>query len=116
MPDGTQIAELRSAALRHAVREIAKFFEEIVMRNVELNLPQLAMIAGTRGLLGAGLGLLIADRIPKERRQAVGWTLVAVGALTTIPLAMQVLQKKGLKGHNGRAEALPQREAMSAAL
>jgi hypothetical protein len=87
------------------------------MKNVELNLPQLAMIAGTRGMLGAGLGLLIADRVPKQRRQAVGWTLVAIGALSTIPLAMQVLKKKGIAQNNGKAPELPARqEAMSAAL
>ena len=56
----------------------------------ELKLPELALVAGTRGLLGAGLGLLFADKLSDERRKDVAWTLIAIGALTTIPLAMLV--------------------------
>jgi len=60
------------------------------MKSVDLTIPQLAMIAGTRGLLGSGLGLLLADRIPESRRKAIGWTLFALGALSTIPLVAKV--------------------------
>ncbi len=42
------------------------------------------------GLLGAGIGLLLADKLSDDRRKGIGWTLVAVGVLTTIPLAMMV--------------------------
>jgi hypothetical protein len=35
--------------------------------------------------LGAGIGLLVSDKIPRKRRKTVGATLVGVGALTTIP-------------------------------
>ena len=56
-----------------------------------VTMPLLFMIAGTRAALGAGVGLLLADRLSAEQRRAVGWTLVAVGAITTIPLAAQVL-------------------------
>ncbi|HEV8606229.1 MAG TPA: hypothetical protein VGQ99_12725 [Tepidisphaeraceae bacterium] len=52
--------------------------------------PQLGLIAGTRAALGAGIALLLADRLTDGQRRAVGWTLVAVGALSTIPLAAQV--------------------------
>jgi hypothetical protein len=45
------------------------------------------VIAATRGLLGAGLGLLLADKLDANTRKAVGWTLAAVGALSTLPLA-----------------------------
>jgi hypothetical protein len=60
------------------------------MKNVDLTIPQLAMIAGTRGLLGSGIALLLADRIPQPRRRAIGWTLFAIGALSTIPLVAKV--------------------------
>lgn len=60
------------------------------MVRTELTLPELALIAGTRGLLGAGVGLLLADRLSAEQRRAVGWTLVGIGALSSIPLAMEV--------------------------
>jgi hypothetical protein len=61
------------------------------MRQKMVTVPELALIAGTRALLGAGVGLLLADRLGPEQRRAVGWTLVAVGALTTLPLAAEVL-------------------------
>lgn len=63
------------------------------MKKTEVTLPELALIAGTRAMLGAGIGLLLADKIPDEQRKAVGWTLTAIGALTTIPLAVNVLTK-----------------------
>src|SRR5437773_10726329 len=62
--------------------------KEIAMIATELRLPELGLVAGTRGLLGAGLGLLLSDKLSDDRRRTVGWTLVAIGALTTIPLAV----------------------------
>ena len=60
-------------------------------RQRQVTLPELALIAGTRALMGGGLGLLLADRVAPAPRKAIGWTLLAVGALSTIPLAMEVL-------------------------
>jgi len=63
------------------------------MINVQLTLPELVLIVGTRAALGAGLGLLLADCLPQGQRQAVGSSLVLIGAVTTIPLAFEVLGK-----------------------
>lgn len=63
------------------------------MRKAELTMPELGLIAGTRALLGAGLGLLFADKLNEDQRKAVGWTLFLVGALTTVPLALNVFGK-----------------------
>jgi hypothetical protein len=63
------------------------------MREAQVTIPELAMIAGTRAALGAGLGLLLADRLSDGQRKAVGWTLLLIGAATTIPLALEVLGK-----------------------
>jgi hypothetical protein len=60
------------------------------MREARITLPELALIAGTRAALGAGLGLLLVDRLPEGQRRAVGWTLLLVGALSTVPLAFEV--------------------------
>lgn len=60
----------------------------------ELRLPELGLVAGTRGILGAGMGLLLADKLSDPQRKAVGWTLVAIGALATIPLAMIVFSRR----------------------
>lgn len=63
------------------------------MRETPVTLPELGLVAGTRAALGAGIGLLLADRLTAEQRRAVGWTLLLVGAATTIPLAFEVLGK-----------------------
>ena len=36
------------------------------------------------------IALLLSEKLSDEQRRAIGWTLVAVGALTTIPLALQL--------------------------
>jgi hypothetical protein len=64
------------------------------MKKQEMTLPELALIAGTRGVLGAGIGLLISGKLNKDQRRAAGWALFAVGAVTTIPLMMSVFGKK----------------------
>lgn len=61
------------------------------MQQTTLTFPEVGMIAGTRAALGAGIALLLADRLSAEERRAVGWTLFAVGALSTIPLVAEVL-------------------------
>lgn len=63
------------------------------MHEHRITLPELALIGGTRAALGAGLGLLLANRLNRDQRMAAGWALVAVGALSTIPLAIEVLGK-----------------------
>src|SRR5437764_16710 len=62
----------------------------ILMRKTQITIPELILVAGTRAALGAGLGLLLADRLSADPRRAVGWTLFLVGALSTVPLAFEV--------------------------
>lgn len=54
----------------------------------------IALIAGTRVALGAGIGLLLATRLNNDQRKAAGIALALVGALTTIPLAVGVWCKR----------------------
>ena len=54
----------------------------------------MALVAMTRGMAGAGIGLLLSDRVPSQARRAVGWTLLAVGAATTIPILLSFLGKR----------------------
>jgi hypothetical protein len=58
-----------------------------------LTIPEIMLIAGTRVALGVGLGLLISDRLNKDQRKGAGWALLAVGVLSTIPIARGVLAK-----------------------
>jgi hypothetical protein len=64
------------------------------MERKSLSIPEVAIIAGTRAALGAGLGLLLGDYLSREQRRAVGWTLFGVGVVTTIPIAAQLLKSK----------------------
>ena len=59
-----------------------------------ITFPQIALIGATRGLLGAGAGLLLADRFARKKRRTIGWTLLAFGAISTIPLLIDVLRKR----------------------
>ncbi len=64
------------------------------MREVHLPFPELGLIAATRAILGVGIGLLAADYLSREQRQTIGRTLLAIGALSTIPLAADVLIRR----------------------
>ena len=63
------------------------------MRERSLTIPEVMLIGGTRVALGVGLGLLISDKLSRDVRKGAGWALLAVGALSTIPLAIDVLGK-----------------------
>jgi len=60
------------------------------MKKSELTLPEIGLIAGTRAMLGAGPGMLLADRLSDDQRKKTGWTLLIIGAISTIPLAIDV--------------------------
>jgi uncharacterized membrane protein YfcA len=64
------------------------------MKTVTLTLPEIGLLAGTRAALGAGVGVLLSERLSREQRQAVGWTLLVIGLITTIPLALEVFGKR----------------------
>jgi hypothetical protein len=63
------------------------------MKQTLLTIPEIALIAGTRVALGAGLGLLLGDKLSQDARKGAGWALVAVGALSSVPLIINVLAK-----------------------
>ena len=55
-----------------------------------LNLSEIVLLAMTRGMLGAGVGLLAAGKLNDQQRIAIGRTLLLVGAATTFPLAWRI--------------------------
>jgi len=63
-------------------------------RTIELPVPELGAIAGTRAMLGAGIGLLAAGRLSERTRTVAGRTLLAIGVLSTIPLLLDVLSRR----------------------
>ena len=64
------------------------------MKKSALTLPEIMLIAGTRVMAGVGIGLLLADVIREDKRKKIGWGLFLVGAVSTIPLAIDVFSKR----------------------
>jgi hypothetical protein len=60
---------------------------------MKVTVPELVLIAVTRGMLGAGIGLLAAGRLSDDQRRIVGRVLLTIGAMTTIPLAFHVFRR-----------------------
>ena len=77
------------------------------MKEHKVTLPELALVAGTRAIGGLGLGLLLAGKLTDAQRRAAGWALLLVGAVSTIPLAFEVL------GNHGVGDAQTPRERTS---
>jgi hypothetical protein len=63
------------------------------MKRTTLALSEIALIAATRGMAGAGAGLLLSTKISRQKRRELGWPLFLIGALTTVPLIINVMNK-----------------------
>jgi hypothetical protein len=66
------------------------------MEERSITLPEIGLIAGTRVALGAGIGLLISDRLNRDQRKGAGWTLFGIGVLSSIPIVIGILAKRPL--------------------
>ena len=64
------------------------------MKETSLSLPDIFLIAGTRVALGVGVGLLLARRFSESARKGAGAALLAVGALSTVPLALNIFGRR----------------------
>jgi CBS domain-containing protein len=60
------------------------------IRTLTLPFQKFGFIVGTRAALGVGIGVLLSNRFPAERRKWLGTGLVALGAAATIPAAYWV--------------------------
>lgn len=67
------------------------------MKTTELVIPEVGLIALTRAILGMGVGLLVSGKVREQTRRPVGWSLVAVGVLTTFPLLATVFARRPKK-------------------
>jgi hypothetical protein len=62
----------------------------ISAKPITLTLPEIGLIAMTRGALGVGIGLLLSNALEKDERRSAGLALLAVGLLTTVPILMRL--------------------------
>ena len=64
------------------------------MKTFDVSVPELGFVAATRAIAGVGVGLLLADCFRAvDARRTIGWTLLAIGALTTVPIAFTVIDR-----------------------
>ena len=76
-----------------------------MMREHRVSFPEVALIAVTRGMIGFGIGMLVAPRVGKEHRALIGEIFLAIGALSTIPIAIRFFRRnKSINGVRPREE------------
>lgn len=74
------------------------------MKRLDLSFPEFGFIVATRAALGAGIGLLAAEKLRSRSRRRLGAALLAVGVLTTIPAAFMLFRRPGpASGRDGVA-------------
>ena len=68
---------------------------------LSISLPELAFLAASRGALGVGAGLLIANKLSRAQRKSIGLPLFVFGLIATIPIAADLFGTK--KGHGQKS-------------
>lgn len=62
------------------------------MKEKNLTIPEIALLAGTRVVLGSGVGFLLSERLNRDQRKGAGWALLGVGVLSSIPIVIGFLK------------------------
>ena len=63
------------------------------VKRVELPVPEIGILAVTRAMLGAGVGLMVAEKLSERQRKVIGRTLFLIGVLSTIPLVKDIARR-----------------------
>jgi hypothetical protein len=77
--------------------------------SLQLSWPTLVSVAATRGMMGVGAGILLAPKIDRNWRRAVGLGLFGLGLVSTIPLAARVFGSRSRPLPPPGAKAWPER-------
>jgi hypothetical protein len=64
------------------------------MNTVVLEFPMFEFIVATRAILGVGVGLLVASRVPEAQRRLIGLALLGIGAASTIPAVAALMRAR----------------------
>jgi hypothetical protein len=62
------------------------------VKSFNLKPSSFGFLVGTRAALAFGAGLLVASRIPEDRRKQIGLALLGLGVATTVP-AVRMLRR-----------------------
>jgi hypothetical protein len=63
------------------------------VKRVELPGPEIGILAVTRAMLGAGVGLMVAEKLSERQRKVIGRTLFLIGVFSTIPLVKDIARR-----------------------
>lgn len=63
-------------------------------KSKSLTVPEIAVLAATRGVIGFGAGLLLADKFGRGKRKTIGWSMFLSGLASTIPIAMHLFRRR----------------------
>lgn len=63
------------------------------MKKYPVTFLQIGILSGTRAVAAAGLALLLTDRIPKDSRKVLGWSLFGTGTLFFLGLMADLFLK-----------------------
>jgi len=66
-------------------------------KQLSVSIPELGLIAATRGMIGFGAGMLLANKISRNNRKYIGLPLFFGGVLSTIPIAMHLFHHNSEK-------------------
>jgi hypothetical protein len=61
------------------------------MKTYPVTLLQIGILTGTRATAAAGLALVLATRIPREKRTAIGWSLLGAGSVIYLSLIADLI-------------------------
>lgn len=61
------------------------------MKKYPVTFLQIGILSGTRAVAAAGLAFLIADKIPKDSRKILGWSLLGTGTVFFLGLVTDLL-------------------------
>jgi|SRR6266498_1378674 len=97
----SNVKETKAETIRHkrdkfekSEVQAARMTDEVnrmdVSKQKTIALWELGLIAGTRGAIGFGAGLLLADKFKKQSRKLIGWSFFLTGLASTIPIAAHV--------------------------
>jgi hypothetical protein len=79
----------------------------MVEKQLQISVPELILVAVTRGAIGVGVGLLIANRLSRKRRKTLGLPLFVLGALSSIPIAIRIFHKEENALHYDQSNSSP---------
>jgi hypothetical protein len=86
-----------------------------MMRETRISLPELGLVALTRAGLGFGIGLLASSRMTRSQRRAIGLTMIVVGIVTTVPLALEILKGRLRSAGDERSSELADKRDVAGA-